>query len=340
MGLVALVFETPRGALVALSVLLPLVAAVVAVRRSLRVAELLGLMPARGRSLGLPAAGAAAVCVLLAFAAARPELSGSSEPPVRSDSQVVFVVDVSRSMLASQRAGGETRLDRAKRVVQTLRDAVPRVPAGLTGLTDRVLPFTFPTTDAATFSETLRRSVLVENPPPRDVAVVATTFAALRPLDRDGFFDADVSRRTCVVVTDGETRPIAAGALRRSGARRCALIAVRVGSRTDRVHGEDGLPEIGYRADPAAGENVARLADSRGGSAWEAGDLDGAVGALRSAADAGPTVRAQTTPQGRSLAPFFAGAAFLVAAALTAAALQSAGLLSGPWGSRHHRPAP
>ena len=329
MALAALAFRSPWGGLVALSILLPVAAALVARRRSLDVAHRLRLRRPRGRTFGVSAVIAAAACALLALAAARPEILAGDERLVRSDSQIVFVVDVSRSMLASDRAGGDTRLHRAKAIVQALRDAVPRVPAGLAGVTDRVLPYAFPTSDAATFAETLRRSVVVENPPPRDVAPVATSFAGLAPLNHAGFFDAGISRRTCVVVTDGETRPFPGAPLGPPRARRgCSLIAVHVGSRTDRVYGEDGLPELEYRADPAARENVARLATSSGGSDWSAADLAGAAGALRAAADAGPTARLGASRETRPLAPFFAGAAFLLAAGLVAAALGGARLLS------------
>ena len=80
------------------------------------------------------------------------------------------------------------------------------MPAGISGLTDRVLPYLFPTVDEGVFAATLEQSVAAEAPPPQDVATVATTFATLPSLVRDGFFSRRAKRRTCVLVTDGETR--------------------------------------------------------------------------------------------------------------------------------------
>ena len=87
------------------------------------------------------------------------------ESPLGQDqSEIVFVVDVSRSMLAGAGPGEPTRLDRARSVVLRIRQATPDVPAGISGLTDRLLPFLFPTVDADVFSETLERSVAADAP--------------------------------------------------------------------------------------------------------------------------------------------------------------------------------
>ena len=53
------------------------------------------------------------------------------------------------------------------------------MPAGVAGLTDRVLPYSFPTATAATFDDVLAHSVLVEAPPPQESSTVATSFDAL-----------------------------------------------------------------------------------------------------------------------------------------------------------------
>ena len=66
-------------------------------------------------------------------------------------------------MRASSAPGEPTRLVRARAAVMRVRRTVPDVPAGLAGLTDRVLPYLFPTVDAAGFAETLRLSVAVES---------------------------------------------------------------------------------------------------------------------------------------------------------------------------------
>ena len=88
----------------------------------------------------------------------------------------------------------------------TLRTSVADVPSGLTGFTDRVLPYLFPTGDDRAFAQTLERSVRAEAPPPQQANLVATTFEALPALGRDGFFSPGAKFRTRVLVTDGEAR--------------------------------------------------------------------------------------------------------------------------------------
>ena len=80
-------------------------------------AEVLGLAPARLRPVGLRAVAAAAICVLLGLAATQPIVRTTRTEHVRRSSQVLFVVDVSRSMLASDGPAGRSRLERAKSIV-------------------------------------------------------------------------------------------------------------------------------------------------------------------------------------------------------------------------------
>src|SRR4051794_41815552 len=91
-------------------------------------------------------------------------------------------------MAASPTVSGETRLARARAVVARLHDAVPDVPSGLAGLTDRVLPYLFPTAGRLAFDETLRRSVAVEAPRPQKARPNAKTLAALVSLGPGGVF--------------------------------------------------------------------------------------------------------------------------------------------------------
>ena len=55
----------------------------------------------------------------------------------RTDAQVFVVADVSRSMLASSRAGSSTRLERVQAEADELRARLPGVPVGILSLTDR-----------------------------------------------------------------------------------------------------------------------------------------------------------------------------------------------------------
>jgi hypothetical protein len=314
----ALTFLTPLGALVALAALLPLGALAVTAHRADRVARLLRLEPAGTRSLVLPAVLVGLVFVSLGVAAAQPALRTTHRQDVRTQSQIFFVVDVSRSMAASPTLTGRTRLARARSVVTQLRASVPDVPSGLAGLTDRVLPYLFPTANTFTFGETLQRSVLIESPPPQQVSTNATSFAALATLANDNFFQRSAQRRTCVVVSDAETRsyPTETVAQALDGPRGCRLLVVRVGSAADRVFGVDGTPEAGYAPDPAAAANAQQLAQAAGGQAFDEGSLGAAVSALRTAAEVGPVKLEPARASTQALSPYAAGLALLLVMAL------------------------
>jgi hypothetical protein len=223
-------------------------------------------------------------------------------------------------MAAADSVRARTRLARARSEVARLRAAVPDVPSGLAGLTDRVLPYLFPTASAAVFDETLQRSVTIESPPPQQVSANATSFGALASLARDGFFDASAERRTCVLVSDGETRPYSTGGVAHalSGGRGCRLIVLRVGTEGERVFGPGGTPEGAYAPDPAAAAKAQQLAEATGGRAFGESDVGAAASALRTAAEAGPVRRQPARASLRSLAPFAAGLALALTCALVA----------------------
>jgi hypothetical protein len=312
----------PWGLLVCASALVPLGVLVAVAKRQARAARAIGLAPAPGQAIAPVAAATAAACVALGIAAAQPVVTTSATRAARTDSEVVFVVDVSRSMLASARPGGRTRLERARDAVRQMRLATPDVPAGISGLTDRVLPFLFPTLDTDVFSETLERSVQADAPPPLDVTEVATTFEPLSALPRDGFFTPGVTYRTCVLVTDGETRsPTAVGASL-SGRRGCRLVVVRVGGSRDRIYTSAGKAEAGYRPETSAQDAVAGLAQSAGGIAFGEGDVTDAAAAVREAAERGPQTPVGSTRTTRPLAPYLAGIALVLVVGIVALGLR------------------
>jgi hypothetical protein len=308
--------------LAALGAIAPVAVVVLAARRGRRAADVLGLAPATRRRVPWRPAVAVAICALLGLAAAQPVVRTTGSERVRRSSQVLFVVDVSRSMLASAGPDGPTRLDRARDALLGLRRAVPDVPAGVAGLTDRVLPYVFATPDDAAFEDVVRRSVTIEAPPPQVVARNATSFDALAAVPTSGFFPASATRRTCVLVTDGETVPYStvgvASALR--GPRGCSLLVVRVGAPGERVYRADGRPEAAYRPDDAASAAVRRLAEVTGGEAFDSGQASQAAAALRRLAEAGPTGRAVVVESERRLAPVLAGLALALALGLAATA--------------------
>jgi hypothetical protein len=265
------------------------------------------------RLLG-PALAAALACACLGVGAARPALRDSHRLSVRARSEVLYVVDVSRSMAASHGPAGETRLAQARQVVASLHDGAVDVPSGLAGMTDRVLPYLFPTARRAVFEETLRRSVLLEAPPPQEVAPVATSFASLGAIPGGGFFDRAARWRTCVLVTDGETQPYDAAPVADAlaGGRGCRLVVVRVGDGAERVYGPDGVAEAGYAPDRAAGARVDALAEAAGGRAFTASNEAAARAAVRADAERGPVVPTTVGASTTSLAPWLALAALIV----------------------------
>jgi hypothetical protein len=247
---------------------------------------------------------------------------------VRSSSQVLFVVDVSRSMLASDGADGLSRLERAKSIVLRLRRAVPDVPAGVAGLTDRVLPYVLATPDQTTFENVVRRSVAIEAPPPQEVARNATSFDALAAVPTSGLFAKSATSRTCMFVSDGESAPYSTATVADAlqGPRGCSLLAVQTWAPGERVYGVNGKPEAAYRPDDTASASMRRLAQVTGGEAFDAGQVSQAAAALRRLAEAGPTGRSILAERQRRLAPLLAGVALAVAAALAAVLLRPASL--------------
>ena len=245
-----LTFLSPLGALVCLAALLPVAAVVVARRRAGRAAAAIGISErprGRGRLVLL-----AAACCAFGLAAAQPVLQRSEGREARTDVEALFVLDVSRSMLAAAGPEDATRLERAREAALELRAAIPQVRAGVAGLTDRALPYLFPTLDQPTFASTLQDSATIESPPPQQIARVATSFDGLAGLGTRGFFTPGLDRRVCVVLTDGESAPFtepAAG---------CRLVVVQFWNAAERVY-LDGEPEPQYRPDDAAPASAAKL---------------------------------------------------------------------------------
>ena len=149
----------------------------------------------------------------------------------------------------------------------------------------------------------------MESPPPQAVSDVATSFEPLSTLSRDGFYRPGTEHRTCVLVTDGETRTDISW----NGG--CKLLVVRVGSATDRIYAANGKVDAAYRPESTAA-STRRPAGPRIG---RGGVLRGRRGRRCGGAAARRRRRAETrvgTAQSvHALAPFFAALA-LVAVAL------------------------
>jgi hypothetical protein len=304
----ALVFLTPTAALVALAVLLPLAAFIVAERRVADVRRLLTLQPPRGgvdvAAIALPVAAV----LLLALAAAQPAFSNTRAQHVRTDAEALFVVDISGSMAASPSSGGSRRLDRASSAALRLRASLPSVPAGVATLTDRVLPNLLPVPDAAAFDATVRQTVAINQPPPRELNVRATNFVALSSIPTSGYFQRSATHRAIVLLTDGESDFYDPAAVGRAldGTPRTAFLAVRFWRSGESIYEASGKPDPNYRPDPESKTQLASLAAAAHGRVFAEEDLGGAASALRAMLGDGPTRSVGRTQTTHALAPYVA----------------------------------
>ena len=306
-----LVFLTPRGALVALAVVVPLALALVTERRSSRLRALLRLdAPSTLPRLEVPVA-VSALCALLGLAAAQPVVRADRPRLTRQDAQAFVAIDISRSMLAARSAASSTRLERARRVADQVRARLADVPVGVATFTDRALPLLFPSASLASFTSTVSKAVGIELPPPRGESQTVTTFDALTGIPGSGYFAPGIRHRLLIVVTDGESEAIDADGIRQSfsGKLRPAVIVVRVGSTKERVFGPDGLAEPGYFAPPASGRTLRQFLAATHGRAFGEGDVGAIARAARASLGAGPRSRLGTISGRDDLAPYFVLAA-------------------------------
>jgi len=312
--LASIVFLTPSAAVVALGLLLPLAAFVIAERRVATVRQLLSLRPPRSGVDIAAIVALVAVVALLALAAAQPALSNTKTQRVREDAAALFVVDISQSMAASSGPSGRTRLDRAIAAARTLRAGIPEVPGGVATLTDRVLPNLLPVADSAAFDSTLKHSLTIEQPPPKNQSVRATSFGALGEIPGAGYFDSSAKHRTIVLLTDGESAPFDATSVSRAlgGSPRTNLVTVHVWNPKEAIYAPSGRVDPSYRPDPSSKEDLARLAAATHGEAFTEKELGGAASALKKTfGSGGPTKAEGRTRSTYPLAPYLALLALL-----------------------------
>jgi hypothetical protein len=309
----ALVFLTPKAGLVAAAVLLPLAAFVLAERRVAAVRRVLELGPPRSGVNVLLLGSLAVVVLVLALAAAQPALSRTEKQRVRSDAEVLFVLDISQSMAASSGPRGSTRLERAISAAMRLRSSIPEVPSGVATLTDRVLPNLLPVPDTPAFNATLEQTVAINEPPPRELNVRATNFAALSSVSKAGYFDPSATHRVVVVLTDGESSFFDPAAVGRSltAAPRANFLAVQFWSSNEAIYRPSGKTDPNYRPDAASATQLATLARAAGGQVFPEGKTSEAALALRSVLDDGPNRLVGRTQSRQPLAPYVALLALL-----------------------------
>jgi hypothetical protein len=311
--LAGLVFLTPRAALVAVAVVVPVAAFVLAERRVTVVRRTLMLRPPRGGVDVAALASLVAVVLLLSLAAAQPAYSNTAAQRVRTDAQVLFVVDVSQSMAAAGRGGGATRLDRARAAAIRLRSLVPGLSSGVATLTDRVLPNLLPVPDAPAFDATVNQTLAINQPPPRELNVRATNFGALSSIPASGYFDDSATHRAVILLTDGESSFFEPAAVARALAvtPRTNFLAVQFWRRNESIYKASGRPDPNYRPDPTSKATLVSLAAATKGQAFQEDDLPAAAAALRTMLGSGPTRPMGQSRTMRPLGPYVALLALL-----------------------------
>lgn len=307
-----LTFLTPPAAIFAVSALLPLGVFWSRGRRARTIRGALGLEEPSLRSRAPLVAALAAVPALLGAAAAQPVLGTERAVPERTDAEAFFVLDTSRSMLASGGPDGATRFDRAVEAASAIRDRIPQVRAGIVSMTDRLLPHALPTTDRRVFETTLRRSIGVELPPPAyTYSTHATGYDVLAGIPERRYFSRAAKKRLLVVLTDGESRPFG-GPLDAAypGKPPIETVFVRFWRADERIY-ETGLAEGGYVPDEDSQAVLERAAELVDGRTFSEDELSAAGGAVVAALGEGETSDRKIPGARVALMPWVTLAAFL-----------------------------
>ncbi len=306
-------FLTPLGALLALGALVPLSALLLVRRRATRIRGVVGIPSLPKRRLLVPLAALAGGAALLGLAAAQPILEQTSPRTVRTDAEVFVVIDVSRSMLAQAGQGSPMRIERAKSVAGVVRGELSDSRVGIATVTDRVLPHLFPSASLDVFEATLERSIGIERPPPRGSFLSnATKLDSLASMRVQRFFSPQAKKRLIVVLTDGESLPVASARLGTLFRQEPAIetVFVQLWGEDERVY-SNGRSEPQYLPDPSARAILDRLAASTSGSVFSEENVDAIVTRSRQELGTGPTVTEGEKSGRDALAPYLALAAFL-----------------------------
>ena len=293
--------------------IVPLAALALASRREQRARTVLRLPPPNRTRRWRPALAVASVAALLGIAASQPVLRSTSSIEVRTDAEALFVVDISRSMLASRAPGARTRITRARNDAIQLRNELTDIPSGVATMTNRVLPDLLPVPAPGLFEQTIRQAVHVDDPPPASEAVTATSLGSLGALGTQNFFAPSTRHRVAIVLTDGESRPFDLRQTARQLAHTPGVtpIFVRISAPNEDVYDPAGHPEPAYHPDPTAGEALAALAQAAHGASFREDQLGSVAHAVRASLGRGPTIRAGLTVNTRALAPYAALAALV-----------------------------
>jgi hypothetical protein len=299
-----LVFLTPLAALVGVAIVIPVAAVLLRERRDQRLRRALRLSTPT-RRLAPALAGAAAVACLAA-AAAQPAIKSKEGIRIRKDAQIYFVFDISRSMLASQRAGAPTRFERTRSFALRLRPRLAGFPVGVATLTDRTLEVIPPTAGRTLFDQVVQRVVGIDRPPPAGVAAVSTQFSTLVDLAVQRYYSRTAKHRLAIVLSDMESDYFDPRVVRNSlAALHVGLIVVRFSHDREAIYGLRGRRDPNYR--PFL-NNLARVetlaAASVGERLFGEHDLGAVAHAARTYLGHGPTMASAPARRTIRLGPY------------------------------------
>ena len=179
-------------------------------------------------------------------------------------------------MTASSGPGAPTRLDRARSIVAELRASVPDVPAGLSGLTDRVLPYAFPDARRADVLRDARAAACRRSRRRRRRSRTSPRASSRSPRS-----PATASTRRAPSIAPASSSPTARRAQTVSWSGGCKLLVVRVGSAADRIYAANGKVDAAYRPESTAADTVGRLARAAGSVPYSEGDVGAAASELQ-----------------------------------------------------------
>jgi hypothetical protein len=295
------VFATPAAAFAGLVGLVPVAVAIVRSKQARGLRRMLGLPEPTARArLARPLALSCAFA-LLGLAAAQPSVVQQRERLVRTDAELLVVLDNSRSMLASTGASAP-RYRRAAAFARKLRVALLELPTGVASLNNRLLPYLFPTVDDQAYASVVAHAYGIQKPPPAlDPNPLATAFDQLNEVTTQTFFSPPARKRVLVVLSDAETRPFDA---------RGTLAALRRAHTTPIVvrfwHPGERIPHESYHStQPRALERLR----AAGWPAYAEGELRPVVRRITKTIAAGPLASVGYRRRETSIAPEIALAA-------------------------------
>jgi predicted transcriptional regulator len=308
---VRVTFLSPEAALIGLAVAVPILALAWAESRA-RIARAVLRLPApltRGWAYVI---AIALFAIFVAVGAAQPVLERERVRPVRSDAEVFFVFDTTRSMAAASSADSATRFERARNIATDMRTSLRELRVGVASMTDRLLAHLFPSPSVQSFQLTLEKTLGVERPASVQRGNgLGTSLGAFIGIPDQQYFDNRARFQVLVVFTDAESRPFNPALLRASFRKsRIKTVLVRIGSGDERVY-ENGVQDVRYRPQASAAQLAATFAEATRGELFEEEEVSAAVRAVRSAAGRGGSRSEMRAVEPTPLASYAFAAAFL-----------------------------